>query len=153
MKPLIVGQAPGPNTDPAEPLSGASGRRLAALCELSVNDFLDRFERVNLMDRFPGKAGKGDAFRMDRARRAALRLSQRFEKRKVVLLGNRVARAFEVKPIWPAGNFVPMWGGFVTVVPHPSGISRWWNDPENARSMELFWKVLAAQAAPLARAS
>lgn len=146
MKPLIIGQAPGPKTDPAEPLSGPSGRRLAALCELSLDDFLACFQRVNLMNRFPGKAGKGDAFRIDRARRAALRLSQSFGGRKVVLLGNHVARAFEVLPISPPGAFMPMWGGLVTIFPHPSGISRWWNDPKNVRLASQFWRMLAQAA-------
>lgn len=146
MKPLIVGQAPGPNTDPAEPLSGPSGRRLAALCGMDLADFLGRFDRVNLVDRFPGKAGKGDKFPVNLGRRAALILSRDFAGRRVVLLGAHVARCFELKPITPPGAFVPMWGGAVTIFPHPSGISRWWNETENLRIANHFWTMLATQA-------
>ena len=59
-RPLLIGQAPGPNTDPGVPLSGASGRRLAALCGLGLDEFLALFDRANLLPEFPGKLGKGE---------------------------------------------------------------------------------------------
>lgn len=45
-KPLLIGQAPGPRTDPAVPLSGRCGSRLAELCRLEVAEFMDRFEQA-----------------------------------------------------------------------------------------------------------
>jgi len=62
MRALIVGQAPSRDSDPAEPFSGASGARLAALCGLTHAEFLSAFARVNLLSAFPGKASKGDLF-------------------------------------------------------------------------------------------
>jgi uracil-DNA glycosylase len=62
-RPIIVGQAPGPNTDPLEPLSGRSGARLAELCGITHPEFLARFDRRNLLPKFPGRSGgKGDAW-------------------------------------------------------------------------------------------
>ena len=49
MKPLIIGQAPAAGSNPREPLSGNSGRRLAALCGIPHEAFLDAFERVELL--------------------------------------------------------------------------------------------------------
>ena len=73
VRPLLIGQAPGPRSDPAEPLAGRCGARLAGLCGIGQDEFLRRFERVNLIDRFPGKASKGDRFPLDEARwRAAM---------------------------------------------------------------------------------
>jgi hypothetical protein len=146
-RPLLVGQAPGPRSDPKEPLSGRCGARLAGLCCIEVEEFFRRFECVNLIDKFPGKAGKGDRFPVNLARRAALCVSKEFADRKVVLLGDNVARAFEVGRIYPPGAFIPMWGGAVCTFPHPSGVSRWWNEPRNVREARHFWSGLALEAA------
>jgi hypothetical protein len=55
-----------------EPLTGASGRRLAAMCGLSHAAFLARFDRQNLLTYWPGEAPSGgDRFPLDEARAAA----------------------------------------------------------------------------------
>jgi uracil-DNA glycosylase len=100
LRPLLIGQAPGPNTDPSEPLSGASGKRLAALCGLDLEEFLARFERANLLPEFPGKIGKGDRFPVALARPLARSLAGRCLDRRVVLLGNGVASAFGWRAPW-----------------------------------------------------
>ena len=90
---MIIGQAPG-RQGTGEPLSGKAGRRLAALCGLDLDAYLARFQRVNLLPVFPGKAGKGDRFPLPPAREAARALLPTLEGRRVVLLGGRVAAAF-----------------------------------------------------------
>lgn len=154
MKPLLIGQAPGPATDPGRPLSGRCGARLADLCGLELESFLNRFERVNLIETFPGKAGKGDAFPIEQARLGAVRLmtSGRLFCRRTVFLGGNVWRAFG----WPgeiakvplfkwAGGMQPMMMAFA---PHPSGVSRWWNDPANEERARRFFRRLALESAP-----
>lgn len=142
MKPLIVGQAPSRFSDPREPLSGRSGRRLAALCGTDLDGFLAAFERVNLIGSHPGKAGKGDSFPLARARRAAAVVSARFHGRSVVLLGGNVAAALGV-----AGVDLLRWhkapGFTFAVCPHPSGVCRWWNSPANEKAARVFWRRLA----------
>ena len=143
MRTIIVGQAPGPRTDSREPLSGQSGRRLAALCGMELDEFLAAFERVNLIRRWPGEAnGKGDAFPMARARRAAVLRAGAFPGARVVLLGRQVAHAFDVYGMkileWhstPAFTFA--------LCPHPSGVCQWWNEPANVRRARKFWREAA----------
>lgn len=148
MKPLVVGQAPSRLSDPREPLSGRSGARLAALCGLDFPAFLTRFDRVNLIDAYPEKLGKGDAFDRVAARFAACNLTGRLGKRRTVLLGRAVARAFHftAEPLaWidEIGD-----GALVALCPHPSSVSLWWNDPANVESARKFWRALAAESGP-----
>ena len=152
---IVVGQAPGSRTNPAEPLSGASGRRLANLCELPLNDFLLCFERVNLLASYPGPNGKGDAFFLTEARAAAAALIGKIATRKfVVLLGLNVARAFGHRAPWFAWRDAfkdsETW---IAVAPHPSGISHWWNDPRNVRQAREFWRYLAFNSASRIRSA
>ena len=144
MKPLLVGQAPSRLSDPLEPLSGASGRRLALLCGMGVGEFLDAFDRVNLLDRWPGRDGKGDHFPLAAARLAASRMARSLRGRRVVLVGARVASAFslEAEPFRVADAL----GATVSVSPHPSGINHFWNDAANVRRARRFWRRLAQEA-------
>ena len=145
MRPLIVGQAPGRRGD-GEPLSGQAGRRLSSLCGLSYAEYLERFERVNVLREWPGKAGKGDAFPTEEAERGAFFLrSVAFRGgREVVLLGRSVARAFGFTARAPLFRWMPEVDAVVALAPHPSGVSLWWNDPANRRDAERFWRSLAS---------
>lgn len=140
-KVLIVGQAPG--RSPGVVLGGRCGRRIAALAGITLDEFLERTERVNLLSYYPGKDGKGDAFPMDEARREAARLMSRLlaerHHRPIVLLGCNVAKAFHFKEELFA------WGqcyshSLVAAAPHPSGVSRWWNSPESVEAARTFWR-------------
>lgn len=62
------------------------------------------------------------------------------EEDEVVMCGGRVAAAFGLGRWWEIGRSE---SGF-TLAPHPSGRSRWWNDPERRRRFvedraELAW--------------
>ena len=63
-KPLLIGQAPGPNTDPDRPLAplprSSAGGRLAELAGLSPKDYLKTFDRTNLLHTFPGRWKRDD---------------------------------------------------------------------------------------------
>lgn len=152
MRPLVVGQAPGPNTDPEQPLSGRCGERLAFLCGVSRAEFLLRFERANLIHKFPGKAGKGDRFPPLAASRGLvdLLIFGSLSGRPVVMLGTNVARVFGFNPRevelfrW---NVMSGSGLRLALAPHPSGISRWWNEPANVELARRFWRRLAREAA------
>lgn len=135
---LIVGQAPSASSDPAEPLSGMSGRRLASLCCLPFGEFLGAYDRVNLIDAFPGKLSKGDAFPIGEARLGAA-LIRAQEPRRLVLLGSGVARAFGVVEGAPALRWFRLGPHEAAICPHPSGVCRWWNDHLNAGRARSFW--------------
>jgi uracil-DNA glycosylase len=120
----FVGQAPSRTSDPRQPLSGRSGRFLADLLGVGMETFL-RYRRVNLLDRWPGKNGKGDAFPVAKAAK------RRFRGR-VVVLGLKTASALGLEPAY----FSPQTGlnAVFVVVPHPSGVNRWWNSSKNRQT-------------------
>jgi len=142
MRALIVGQAPSRDSDPAEPFSGASGARLAALCGLTHAEFLSAFARVNLLSAFPGKASKGDLFPLAEACEAFEDLLPRCRGREVVLLGRKVARV--------AGLDAPpfSWVARRAWCQHPSGINIWWNEERNVRAARRFWRDLIRRGLP-----
>lgn len=139
---MIVGQAPGPRTDPRRPLDGPSGRRLERLAGLPPGALPARAEVVNLLRRWPGRSsGNGDAFPAAEAGAAARRLLRRLRGRTVVLLGLGVARAFSARAEWFAWQRLPG-GVLAAVAPHPSGVNHWWNDAGNVRRAARFFKRL-----------
>lgn len=140
MKPLLVGEAPGRNGDPCRPLEGKVGRRLAALFGLTFDGYLEAFVRTNLLDFWPGQNGKGAAFVIVDAEMVACTLvRKRFKRGRVVLLlGKRVARAFGTKGDYFDEQVVN--GARVYVVPHPSGVNRWYNDSTNVEHVRRFMK-------------
>lgn len=113
---------------------GCSGARLCRFLGLTEDEYLDRFERRNLVvtARWSARAANEAA--------AVLR-GELVEGDRLVLLGARVARAFgydfELLKIHrrPAGMLnqvggilAKLPGHSVLVAPHPSGLSRAWND-------------------------
>lgn len=119
VKPLLVGEANPYGGDPYFALyphpEGCSGHRLCCLIlGMRRADYLREFERVNLCWR------DWDA---REARQRAIELSKVIRPR--ILLGAKVARAFGLVPFKP---FTLEDGGRTLVLPHPSGLSRSWND-------------------------
>ncbi len=139
----IVGQAPGPRGLKGRPLEGGASRKFAGLAGVSEDEFWRLFRTRNVLPRFPGKNGKGDAFPIDEARRRAA--SMRFRAGRVILLGQGVARAFGVRA--PPLTWRRVGRREFAVVPHPSGVNRWWNDPKNVRRAKRFLRILAGGAA------
>ncbi len=77
------------------------------------------------------------------ARLAARERRSRFESYEtVVLLGRRVGQA-----VLAGGAGLPWFRrmGRYVVVPHSSGVSRWWNDPENEARARAFYEPLGRQ--------
>lgn len=133
---VLVGQARNPRGGSFEPLDGASGRRLSALAGMDHAAFLERFERVNLLEE--GEPGKPFDVRAARERADVLR--EQWQGRKAVLLGRGVAAAFRLVSDdyqWFKPIEIPP-GLEVVVMPHPSGISRWWNEADNVASAREF---------------
>jgi len=142
---LLLGEAPNrwQGEDPIQRGRHTLYREdLAELCGLTMPAFYRCFVRANLLSRWPGRSGRGSAFPPAEARRRAESVAQHLGSfRSVVLVGRRVARAFgRYKQDWYA------WyddGPRVAVVPHPSRVNRYWNDPANVRAAEAFFRLLA----------
>lgn len=148
MKPLIVGEAPSKNEITETPLEGRVGRRLAELAGLPYDAYLDYFDRVNLLHVRQDEAEKGFTFDLPAAREAVARMRQdgTLRDRSVILLGHRVAEAFGVARSLKYFHACPTGqGGLVWLMPHPSGINRWWNDRENKKSAEAFLRGLVGR--------
>jgi hypothetical protein len=106
------------------------------------SDLLARVECVNVLRAYPGPEGdKGDAFPLDEARRASARLYRRLKGRRVLVAGKRVAAAFGMRAEYL--EWVDHEAGFeAVVIPHPSGVNRWWNEPKNRRRFRRFARDL-----------
>lgn len=137
-KPILIGQAPSRLSDPSKPLEGRPSAFLAKLLGWSMPDFLSTFDRVNLVNRFEGKVGKGDLFDKAKGRAAATKMlaAGDLNDRRVVFLGKEVAACFGVNAAfleWCSHTETNPPFIFMVVVPHPSGINLWWNEGANRR--------------------
>lgn len=109
---------------------GCAGFRLARLLRLSDEEYLARFERRNLLsqDRWSAPASREAARKLITEVRDGDRL---------VLCGARVSKAFgyafEPISVHGAADLRAAGGAGahyrVLVIPHPSGLSRLWNEP------------------------
>lgn len=148
MKVLLVGQAPSRTSDPERPFSsaGRSGRRLIELSGLSEAEFFRRVVAVNVIKEWPGWSGpgRGDHFPVApilpgffNDLRGAERVILAGRGVAVRLLGRRALRlpylAWEVSELCWDGEHLPH-----AILPHPSGVNRWWNDPSNVGSARRF---------------
>lgn len=144
---LLVGQAPSRDGHGvATPFSGASGRRLASLMGVPHAELATRFRLANLLDRWPGARGAGDAFPLAEARAGWRRIADAGLPPRTVLIGFAVARACGYGDAAPLTWLPGPDGGLVAVVPHPSGLSRWWNDPAGRAAAAAFLSAVAGVA-------
>lgn len=137
-RPLIVGEAPGKHGDPSRPCEGRVGARLAACAGITYDEYLTLFDRVNLLDEQPQDAPKGMAFNVKLAGKVARKMEQAFQVGQIVLiLGKRAGSAFGLKNV-PYFETLALNHAKVTIVPHPSGVNRAWNDLEVELQMIKF---------------
>jgi len=132
---LVVGIAPSRAAGAGRALVGsASGAHLEALLGLQRGELGHVADTANLHPEYPGPArgGNGDAEpAADCVRDAARRLDLAGYSR-VIICGRAVAEAFglDYAPLARA----ELRGVPALIVPHPSRVSRWWNDGANAQS-------------------
>lgn len=156
-RPVFIGQAASRRGDPTKPLTGRPGRKLAGLASMTPMEFYLSTVRVNLLPRYMGSRGRGDAFPMREARRNATRMAPLLDGRTVVFVGRKVADAFGCRKgwfDWDEGYFVTGDGTVhihYAVVPHPSGLNRFWNDPYNAREASRFLSELMKKKSSVSR--
>lgn len=157
MKPLLIGQAPGPNTRPDKPLypypKTSAGARLQQMTGLERRDYLRTFDRMNLLQFFPGKIMNGDAWPISKAKIAAQAVQQLLDGRDVIFVGRNVSRAFghDAKTLpffqW---EYNPTWHYQFACVPHPSGRNHWYNDPVNRDLALKWWRLYIEERAVVA---
>lgn len=134
MKPLLIGEAPAPGSHANDPaFSGRSGHRIA---ELIGGSLFKHFDTINLLEDHQPREQKGSSFDLPRAREVAKGVLVGVEDgRTLVLAGRRVAAAFDVVFLKYLQKTVLKLPGkkrvTVFLLPHPSGVNRWWNDHDN----------------------
>lgn len=160
---MLIGQAPGARAhEVGVPWSGASGVLLRAWFDQAgfpPGSFLDTWYFTSLTKCFPGKVtgGKGDRAPSAAERRLCASWLEAeialLRPAIIVTLGRLAAEA-----LIPATKRLPLaeivghaWSadlgyGDVTIIPlpHPSGVSRWRNDPANAALVDRALDRLAA---------
>lgn len=143
MRPWFIGEAPSPSTTRfgSHPLVGETGHRLARWSGLSPSAFRAATRQANLFgliqERWSNAAARAQAVEFTLRRQPG---------ESVVLLGQRVAAAFEHRGepfVWDEAGGV-RWA----LVPHPSGLSHFWNDTANVRRAERFLRRLLGQPNP-----
>lgn len=131
-KPLLVRECS--NEDGGRPFDGRPGRFLARLAGLSLEEFLDAVEAVNLIGKSQPMQPKGKGRTFDRALASAAALRLDLRGRTVILAGKRVARAFGLlNPPWLEEVALGRGERWAVVLPHPSGVVRLWNDAGNRK--------------------
>ena len=100
-----------------------TSRRLAHLCGVSEETLLGSVVWLNLFD----TPGTNSRLTVDMVERAAESSDA------ILLLGRRVARAWALDDLPPLGVVMRNagQGPLIALIPHPSGLNRWWNDPEH----------------------
>jgi len=144
MRVVILGEAPSRKSDPSRPFSGDSGRRLAKIAGVDHGELLAMFEPANLLSEWPGRSGgrKGDSLPKSAVRRAWRRSRMELLGRRVVLASRRMAESLGVRVdrigfmVWVSGALDGP--AEIAVIPHPSGIVRFWNNPVNVEAARRF---------------
>lgn len=153
IRPLLIGEAAADLAAAALGPRTRSGARLDRLLRGRGFDALNLLARsMGPADEWPAAAARERARELFRTVLAG---------REVVLLGRRVARAFAgmhpaLDALHPAPYFssaypvVPDdrggWGACrAWIAPHPSGRSRWWNDPRNRDCAAAFFSRILGQ--------
>jgi hypothetical protein len=140
---LLIGQAPSKSGNPDRPLEGRTAVTLAMLFGCGIDEYLCGTQRYNVLPGWVGKHGKGDLFPMDLAKRNARRMRYSFGDCHVLFIGIATARMFDVRHKimrWKRVKIADAQCGsfYAAIIPHPSGINRWWNDKDNVAAAKQF---------------
>ena len=145
-RPLLIGQAPaqthrvsdwtrrskGVHDRECFDPSGPSAIRLMGLLGMTPEEYDQAFDRINLCSEFPGRNPAtqltirgGDLFDVEQAQVRWSYIRKNLKGRKVVFFGGKVGKVVGCgsKLFTKCDQLNGL------VFPHPSGVSRYWNDP------------------------
>ena len=117
---------------------------------LTQEEMLGSHDFLNVFSRYQGKGAGGDRFPFPEAARLATAMCPLLQDRRVILLGANVARAFgaklfrylEVYELRDPQNVRRIVTPFLSVIPHPSGVNRLYNNPETKHNVSFFLRRL-----------
>lgn len=132
---VMIGEAPSPTSDPSDPFAGRPLRWLSWILKLSEEEVRSRMSFVNLLDRYPGRR-----FPIAEGRLAAEKLA--IPKRGTWLLAGRAVGLCFGRRRSEMFRWFYLSDVRAAVVPHPSGLNRWWNDPANRERYAEFIRTV-----------
>jgi uracil-DNA glycosylase len=147
----IHGQAPGALEGRERlPWRGRAGRTLRRWLEMDEDTFYETFYCASVTRCYPGKAPSGNGDRTPTPREQELcafwrAWELRLIRPQLILAvgGLSARRLLGVAPLAPAiGRRFELNGAVVIPLPHPSGTSRWLNDPANRARLDQALDVV-----------
>jgi len=143
-KPILVGEAPSLQGD-GRPFTGPSGGRLQSLLGLkSYDELTDALDMLNIFEKVSQPAW--DRFDRKFARQRAIHLLTKWHDHDpedlldVILCGRKVMAAFGVEHLDWFG-FHSRGGVVLWAFPHPSGLSHFWNAPDDVLRASRFLRA------------
>lgn len=134
---VLFGEEPGKGDLSHRPelaLTGDAGHRLAKYAGLEWSQYLRRTDRRNVFmqahDTWPGVVAARDAV-----------ADQDFTDRQVLLLGSKVADAFDLGHV-ELYRWQDLRGGRAAVIPHPSGRNRFLNSSDQQARLRRFLQLV-----------
>jgi uracil-DNA glycosylase len=150
----IHGQAPGQlEGEQRLPWRGRAGRTLRRWLELEEDEFYATFYCASVTRCYPGKAASGNGDRTPTPREQELcafwrEWELRLIRPELVLAvgGLSARRLLRITNLTEAiGRRYELDGATAIPLPHPSGTSRWLNDPANRRRLEAALAVVRTE--------
>ena len=118
----------------------SAGEKFWQMTGLTKEQYAQAFDRDNLF--FWLDKRRSIERRRDAARAVICRVDETIPDVRIIALGKVVAEAFGM-----VNTQVPLvWRGHTVLVPHPSGLNRWYNDKSNARRARVFVERVAKDA-------
>lgn len=134
---LLIGQAPSRTSQGKLPFSGQSGKRLADLAAIPQKDLKNYFRMVNVLDYWPGRSGKGDAFPRDKISDKLRKMVAAYSE--TIFVGREVAARFNFNaPEYLKWYPRPRGKRAAAILPHPSKVNHWYNDLQNLEDAQMF---------------
>jgi uracil-DNA glycosylase family 4 len=158
----MFGQAPGVVEGvERRPWRGRAGQTLRRWLGMDEDEFYSTFYCASVTRCYPGRARSGGGDRTPTAREQELCSFWRewefklLRPQLIVVVGGLAARRLlGLKSLDEAiGRTFPAGEGVAVPLPHPSGVSRWLNDPANRRTLDQAVGLVHAELAKLDAAS
>jgi len=111
--------------------------------QIDEETYLKKYTRLNIFAKYQGRNpnNKGDRFPEYQAELNAKKMVNRLKGERVVFFGRKPAKAFGLYH-----EFLKWFEGpafTAAIVPHPSGLNRWWNDPKNKKKAKKFLRQIS----------
>jgi uracil-DNA glycosylase len=153
----ILGQAPGlQESEERRPWRGRAGRTLRRWLAMDEDEFYGTFYCASVTRCYPGRATAGGGDRTPTPREQDLCAFWRewelrlLRPRLILVIGGlAIRRLLGERSLECVGLRFPVGDGVAVALPHPSGTSRWLNEPQNREQLQHALEVVREELAAL----